>query len=196
MISYSPVDHRHGIARTKEAVAHLKQRCRYPPPAPGVEVAQAQFMDRIVDVTVVLQRQVRPIQTVQKAVECSAVPRFQLRGRHGCGQEFKTKSVREALEVSRTWKSSPGPVRVLCFPWVRNVVTVVGRVRDGFSSKPDVAASFLPTVAAVANHFWTLRRPRSRLLRQRRTVDAASFCRILEPSPIRDGERSTIGSMG
>ena len=63
-------------------------------------------MDRIVDVTVVLQRQVRPIQTVQKAVECSAVPRFQLRGRHGCGQEFKTKSVREALEVSRTEKFS------------------------------------------------------------------------------------------
>ena len=34
-----------------------------------------------------------------------------------------------------------------------NVVAVVGRVRDGFSSKPDVAASFLPTVAAVADHF-------------------------------------------
>ena len=60
-------------------------------------------------------------------------------------------------------------------PWVQNVVTLVGRVRDGFSSKPDVAASFLPTVAAVANHFWTWRRPRSRLLRQRPTDDAASL---------------------
>ena len=54
-------------------------------------------------------------------------------------------------------------------------MAVVGRVRDGFSSKPDVAASFLPTVAAVADHFWTLRRPRNRLLRQRLTVEAASF---------------------
>ena len=40
--------------------------------------------------TVVLQRQVRPIQTVQKAVEFSAEPRSQLSGRHGCGQEFKS----------------------------------------------------------------------------------------------------------
>ena len=127
-------------------------------------------MDRIVDVTVVLQRQVRPIQAVQKAVKFSAVPRSQLRGRHGCGQEFKTKSVREALEVSRTEQFSRSRVR-----WVQNVVTVVGRVRDGFSSKPDVAASFLPTFPAVANNFWTLRRPRSRLLRQRRTDDAASL---------------------
>ena len=39
----------------------------------------------------------------------------------------------------------------------------------------DISASFQPTVAAVANHFWTLRRPRSRLLRQQHTVDAASF---------------------
>ena len=97
-------------------------------------------------------------------------------------------------------KSSLGPVRVLWFPWVQNVVTVVGRVRDGFSSKLDVAASFLPTVAAVPNHFGTLRRPKSRLLRQRRTDDAASFHhhrrRMLEPSPLRDGERRTIGSIG
>ena len=55
------------------------------------------FMDRI---------QVRPIQAVQKEVKFSAVPRSQLRGRHGCGQEFKTKSVREALEFSRTEKFS------------------------------------------------------------------------------------------
>ena len=54
-------------------------------------------------------------------------------------------------------------------------MTFVGGVRDGFSSKPDVAASFLPTDAAVANHFWTLRRPRSRLLRQRLTDDEVSF---------------------
>ena len=65
-----------------------------------------QCMDRIVDVTVVLQRQVRPIHALQKVVKFSAVPRSQLRGRHGCGQEFKTKSVRETLEVSRTEKFS------------------------------------------------------------------------------------------
>ena len=69
-------------------------------------------MDGIVDVTVMLRRQVRPIQAVQKAVEFSAVPRSPLRGRHGCGQEFKTKSVREAFEV-HVQKVSPGPVRVL-----------------------------------------------------------------------------------
>ena len=64
-------------------------------------------------------------------------------------------SAHEAVAESkrRVQKSSHGPVRVLCFPWVQNVVAVVGRVRDGFSSKPDVAASFLPTVAAVADHF-------------------------------------------
>ena len=40
-------------------------------------------------------------------------------------------------------------------PWVQNVVTAVDGVRDGFSGvvspKPHVAASFRPTVAAVAN---------------------------------------------
>ena len=69
-------------------------------------------MDRIVDVTAVLQRQVRPIQTVQNAMEFSAEPRSQLRDSRGCGQEFNTKSDREALEV-HVQKGSPCPVRVL-----------------------------------------------------------------------------------
>ena len=76
-----------------------------------MEVAQAQYMDRIVDVIVVLERQVRPIPTVQKAVAFSAEPLSQLRGSRGCGQEFKTKSDSEALEV-HVQKGSPGPVRV------------------------------------------------------------------------------------
>ena len=86
---------------TKEAVGHLKQRCRYPPPAPGVEVAQAQLW---------------------AGFETASAPSLTLR-RHFC-----------------------------------------------------------------------------QLLRQRRTVDAVSLIhhrrRKPEPSPIRDGERSTIGSMG
>ena len=127
----------------------------------------------------------------------SAEPRSQLRGRHGCGQEFKSKSERKALEVHEE-KGSPGPVRVLrLFPWVQNFVTVVGGVRDGFSSKPDVAAPFLPTVAAETNHFWTLRRPRSRLLRQRRTDVEASFpttapCSSRVPSGMGRGEQLAL----
>ena len=77
--------------------------------------------------TVVLQRQVRPIQTVLKAAEFSEEPRSQFRSIRGCGQEFKTKADREALEVSRTERFSRSRASSMFPRGFRNVVTVVGR---------------------------------------------------------------------
>ena len=77
-----------------------------------VEVAQVQCIERIVDVTVVLQRQVPTIQTAKKTVEVSADSVSSSSGRHGCGQEFKTKSEREALEV-HVQKGSPDILKLV-----------------------------------------------------------------------------------